>query len=285
VLYATAPQLITDLTIHRGALWATSHNGVYRVQVSAAGPTFLNVTPTPLQYVTGISGSNTGPLHLGRCNGNTCPIGSLDPVASTLTTLVDWYQGTLPSDAQADGLGGIGPGSCAPLVEACDGWDNTGNSIIDEGFPDADGDGVANCVDPEVCNCDDDDGDGVVDEGCSYELAVHIASDDLSSVWVDGQHLGTVSGWTHPTLLRRPVTAGTHRIGLVTSSLTGPAGGVRAAVSASGALLSVTGDGRWRRVAQQHGSYNMTSAVVATPIASPPWPATGLLSAVGAQWL
>jgi len=32
-------------------------------------------------------------------------------------------------------------------VEVCDGMDNNGNGAVDEGFPDADGDGIANCVD------------------------------------------------------------------------------------------------------------------------------------------
>jgi hypothetical protein len=54
---------------------------------------------------------------------------------------------------------------CQPLdpaihhgaVEVCDNVDQNCNGNIDEGFPDADGDGVANCMD------DDDDGDTILD--------------------------------------------------------------------------------------------------------------------------
>ncbi|WP_179353919.1 collagen-binding domain-containing protein [Winogradskyella vidalii] len=79
-----------------------------------------------------------------------------------------------------------------PSEEICDGIDNDGDGLIDEGFEDVDGDGVADCVDncPEVYNpdqtdanndgvgdacdepepeeiCDgiDNDGDGLIDEG------------------------------------------------------------------------------------------------------------------------
>jgi len=46
---------------------------------------------------------------------------------------------------------------CVPTAEICDGQDNNCNLSIDEGFPDFDGDGLANCVDP------DDDNDQVLD--------------------------------------------------------------------------------------------------------------------------
>jgi streptogramin lyase len=45
-----------------------------------------------------------------------------------------------------------------PSVETCDGIDNECNGEIDDGFPDADGDGEANCVDP------DDDNDSLLDD-------------------------------------------------------------------------------------------------------------------------
>ncbi len=49
--------------------------------------------------------------------------------------------------------------------EACDGIDNTGEGAIDEGYPDNDGDGLANCVDEETCDGVDNDGDGAIDDG------------------------------------------------------------------------------------------------------------------------
>ena len=53
--------------------------------------------------------------------------------------------------------------------ERCDGIDNNQNGQIDEGYPDTDGDGMADCVDhdPEREPCDgiDNNGDGQIDEG------------------------------------------------------------------------------------------------------------------------
>ena len=53
-------------------------------------------------------------------------------------------------------------------VEACDGVDNDADGQVDEGFPDADSDGMADCVDEEVCDGIDNDGDGEVDEGFEH---------------------------------------------------------------------------------------------------------------------
>ena len=59
------------------------------------------------------------------------------------------------ADSAADGEG------CEP----CDGIDNNGDGAIDEGYPDNDGDGIANCVDEETCDPFDNNGDGVFNEG------------------------------------------------------------------------------------------------------------------------
>jgi hypothetical protein len=44
-------------------------------------------------------------------------------------------------------------------LESCNGFDDNCNGQIDEGFPDTDGDGIKDCVDP------DDDNDGIADDG------------------------------------------------------------------------------------------------------------------------
>ncbi|MBX7147523.1 hypothetical protein K1X76_00435 [bacterium] len=51
--------------------------------------------------------------------------------------------------------------------EICDGIDNNCNQQIDEGFPDRDGTGVADCMEnqTEVCDGLDNDNDGLIDEG------------------------------------------------------------------------------------------------------------------------
>ncbi|HIA01219.1 MAG TPA: hypothetical protein EYN66_04820, partial [Myxococcales bacterium] len=84
---------------------------------------------------------------------------------------------TAQTDSDKDGIGDAceddsdGDGDpdltdCAPLdnavhhgaQELCNGADENCNGIVDEGYPDIDGDAVANCIDS------DDDGDGVDDE-------------------------------------------------------------------------------------------------------------------------
>ena len=51
------------------------------------------------------------------------------------------------------------------VVEACNGHDDDGDAVVDEGFGDADADGTADCVDVEECDGLDNTGDGQVDEG------------------------------------------------------------------------------------------------------------------------
>ncbi|MGI9551770.1 MAG: Calx-beta domain-containing protein, partial [Aurantibacter sp.] len=90
------------------------------------------------------------------------------------------------SDTTAEGLAGwawMGPNSderkwkidfnfhidckentdCKP-EEVCDGIDNDGDDLVDEGF-DADSDGIPDCSDTEECDGVDNDGDGEIDEG------------------------------------------------------------------------------------------------------------------------
>lgn len=69
-------------------------------------------------------------------------------------------------DSDGDGIA-----DCVDKVsdERCDGIDNNQNGLVDEGYPDSDGDGIADCVDrdPEREPCDgiDNNQDGQVDEG------------------------------------------------------------------------------------------------------------------------
>ncbi len=59
---------------------------------------------------------------------------------------------------------GDGTADCLD-AEECDGVDNDGDGEIDEDFSDTDGDGVADCMEVEVCDGADNDGDGEIDEG------------------------------------------------------------------------------------------------------------------------
>ncbi len=79
--------------------------------------------------------------------------------------------GTSSPDADMDGVT-VADGDCDdsnPDIhpgqpEDCDGVDQNCNGIVDEGFGDADGDTIADCMDVEDCDGLDNDGDGLIDE-------------------------------------------------------------------------------------------------------------------------
>ena len=97
-----------------------------------------------------------------ECNGidDDCDgVNDEDFVDSDGDTLADCVDADDDNDGAGDG------DDCAPLdptvspkvLEACNGEDDNCNELVDEGYPDLDADGLADCVDP------DDDGDNVAD--------------------------------------------------------------------------------------------------------------------------
>ena len=77
--------------------------------------------------------------------------------------------------------GGV-PQTCspgAPSPEVCNGIDDDCDGPIDEGFLDTDGDGLADCMDP------DDDNDGILDAADNCPLVANPGQQDL-----DGDHIG-----------------------------------------------------------------------------------------------
>lgn len=61
--------------------------------------------------------------------------------------------------------GDTGDSGDADIPEDCNGVDDNGDGRIDEGYPDTDADGTADCVDTEECDGLDNNGDGEIDEG------------------------------------------------------------------------------------------------------------------------
>jgi hypothetical protein len=79
-------------------------------------------------------------------------------------------------DADSNGVA-----DCFEAESVCDGVDNDGDGFTDEGFADSDLDGVPDCAEAlEPCDGRDNNGDGVVDEGCCdpNDTQVYAAVDD-----------------------------------------------------------------------------------------------------------
>ena len=99
----------------------------------------------------------------------------------------DGFKDCVDDDDDADGT--IDALDCEPLdatvyplaPELCDGKDNNCNQNVDEGFPDKDGDGIADCVDG------DGDGDGLGDLEDNCPAVANPGQEDL-----DGDGLGDV---------------------------------------------------------------------------------------------
>jgi len=86
-------------------------------------------------------------------------------------------------DPDDDNDGDIDDTDCEPLdasmynnaVEACDGIDNNCNGKVDEGYPNFDGDGEADCID----NDDDDDGDPDIVDCNPFNKLIHHGAEEI----------------------------------------------------------------------------------------------------------
>ncbi len=66
----------------------------------------------------------------------------------------------------------------------------------------------------EECNCEDDDGDGLIDEGidCAYAGDITLTADDAYDMWIDGAPGPSNATWSQATTVPFAVGPGTHSI-------------------------------------------------------------------------
>ena len=85
--------------------------------------------------------------------------------------------------------GGSNPLDAGSTPEECDGLDNDGDTLVDDGWPDADDDGLADCLDPDM----DTDGDGIANpddpdddnDGFSDEAEIFMGLSSLAACGPD----------------------------------------------------------------------------------------------------
>ncbi|MFK7930626.1 MAG: MopE-related protein, partial [Myxococcota bacterium] len=87
------------------------------------------------------------------------------PPAACVEPEAGWIDQDKDSYVQVDDCRDQNPEFHPLAFDECDGLDNDCDGEIDEGYPDIDGDGVADCESEELCDGVDNDGDGRVDEG------------------------------------------------------------------------------------------------------------------------
>ena len=115
---------------------------------------------------------------------------------------------------------------------------------------DANPDDNISCVDYEIAvpdeecgNCLDDDGDGLIDEDCEYELEVLFTADDELELFIDSTSQGTYLGWSTSDTVTTTITGGTHYVAAHAYDVGGAISGFRAQISLDGDVLARTGDG------------------------------------------
>jgi len=116
-----------------------------------------------------------------------------------------------------------------PAREICDGEDNDGDGDIDEGFPDTDGDGIVDCLE------------------IMHEVLLTITVDDVWEGWVDGASFAEEhAGWSHLDEFSFSLDSGPHIIAIHGWDTGRAISGHISSVAIDGVVTTVTGDGSWR---------------------------------------
>ncbi len=116
-----------------------------------------------------------------------------------------------------------------PPPEECDGEDNDGDGVVDEGFPDSDGDGIPDCREVD------------------YTIRLSITVDDVYSAWVDGEPIVYEhGGWNILDDHSFVLSSGRHVIAVHGWDTGLAISGHLSALWIDEGLHAVTGDGRWR---------------------------------------
>jgi hypothetical protein len=149
--------------------------------------------------------------------------------------------------------------SAAPIPELCNGIDDNGNGWIDEGYPDTDADGTADCVDVEECDGIDNDGDGEIDEDFDTDgdgtadclevetlVEISLTADDAWQGQIDGTVIGEHNGWNQVDSFAYLLDSGSHLISIHAWDEGLAIAGFMAQVTVDGSSISLTGDGSWR---------------------------------------
>lgn len=116
-----------------------------------------------------------------------------------------------------------------PPTEECDGEDNDGDGLIDEGFDDTDGDGIVDCLE------------------IMHTVDLTISVDDVWEGWVDGSRFASEqAGWNVLGDFSFALDSGPHVIAIHGWDTGAAISGHISTVRVDGALTHVTGDGSWQ---------------------------------------